>query len=160
MESSIRPVDLSRLAALDEARPQPIPQSPRASAIRQPPSRGQGAVAGGFQPLAAVGRERLTGFFERRRSGGFGETSAFLARRPKQPVPVIVYEGARHGFDIKDAPEVLDIGSGMTVGYQVWAAATGTTIALRSTATIVSLPALFIATPFRGRSPCGLTGLR
>ena len=28
------------------------------------------------------------------------------------------YPGARHGFDITDAPSVLDIGNGMTVGYQ------------------------------------------
>lgn len=33
-------------------------------------------------------------------------------------INVRVYEGARHGFDIEDAPEVLEIGGGMTVGYQ------------------------------------------
>ena len=34
----------------------PAPQARRASAIRPPPSRGQDVVAGGFQPLAGVGR--------------------------------------------------------------------------------------------------------
>lgn len=28
------------------------------------------------------------------------------------------YPGARHGFDISDAPEALDIGNGMTIGFQ------------------------------------------
>lgn len=28
------------------------------------------------------------------------------------------YPGARHGFDIQGAPSILDIGNGMTVGYQ------------------------------------------
>jgi len=32
------------------------------------------------------------------------------------------YPGARHGFDIQGAPSVLDIGNGMTVGYQEAAA--------------------------------------
>ncbi len=32
------------------------------------------------------------------------------------------YPGARHGFDIEGAPPVLDIGNGMTVGYQKAAA--------------------------------------
>lgn len=32
------------------------------------------------------------------------------------------YPGARHGFDIEDAPPILDIGGGMTVGYQKEAA--------------------------------------
>jgi dienelactone hydrolase len=33
------------------------------------------------------------------------------------------YPGARHGFDVIGAPEVLEIGDGMTVGYQESAAA-------------------------------------
>ena len=32
------------------------------------------------------------------------------------------YPGARHGFDIQGAPSDLDIGNGMTVGYQEAAA--------------------------------------
>jgi dienelactone hydrolase len=32
------------------------------------------------------------------------------------------YPGARHGFDIQGAPSVIDIGNGMTVGYQEAAA--------------------------------------
>ncbi len=36
----------------------------------------------------------------------------------KQQIAVTNYPGARHGFDIADAPPVLDIGNGMTVGYQ------------------------------------------
>lgn len=32
------------------------------------------------------------------------------------------YPGARHGFDVRGAPPVLDIGNGMTVGYQKAAA--------------------------------------
>ena len=40
----------------------------------------------------------------------------------KQQVTVDSYPGARHGFDIEDAPSVLDIGNGMTVGYQKEAA--------------------------------------
>jgi dienelactone hydrolase len=32
------------------------------------------------------------------------------------------YSGARHGFDIEGAPSVLEIGGGMTVGYQMAAA--------------------------------------
>ncbi len=39
-----------------------------------------------------------------------------------QQVTVTNYPGARHGFDIEDAPPVLDIGNGMTVGYQQEAA--------------------------------------
>jgi dienelactone hydrolase len=35
---------------------------------------------------------------------------------------VEVYPGARHGFDATGAPPVLDIGNGMTVGYQKEAA--------------------------------------
>jgi len=33
-------------------------------------------------------------------------------------VAIVNYPGARHGFDIANAPPVLDIGNGMTVGYQ------------------------------------------
>ena len=40
----------------------------------------------------------------------------------KQQITVESYPGARHGFDIADAPPVLDIGNGMTVGYQKEAA--------------------------------------
>jgi dienelactone hydrolase len=40
----------------------------------------------------------------------------------KQQIIVENYPGARHGFDIVDAPPVLDIGNGMTVGYQKEAA--------------------------------------
>jgi len=36
----------------------------------------------------------------------------------KQQITLVNYPGARHGFDIEDAPPVLDIGNGMTVGYQ------------------------------------------
>lgn len=32
------------------------------------------------------------------------------------------YPGARHGYDIPDAPAVMDIGNGMTIGYQQAAA--------------------------------------
>lgn len=35
---------------------------------------------------------------------------------------VHTYPGARHGFDIIDAPAVLEIGNGMTIGYQKSAA--------------------------------------
>lgn len=40
----------------------------------------------------------------------------------KDQIEVQIYPGARHGFDILDAPTVLDIGNGMTVGYQKEAA--------------------------------------
>ena len=40
----------------------------------------------------------------------------------KDLVTVRHYPGARHGFDIMGAPSVLDIGNGMTVGYQKAAA--------------------------------------
>ena len=36
----------------------------------------------------------------------------------EQQVTLTNYPGARHGFDIEDAPPVLDIGNGMTIGYQ------------------------------------------
>lgn len=36
----------------------------------------------------------------------------------EQQITLTSYPGARHGFDIEDAPTVLDIGGGMTVGYQ------------------------------------------
>jgi dienelactone hydrolase len=37
-------------------------------------------------------------------------------------ITVEVYPGARHGFDVTDAPPALSIGNGMTVGYQKEAA--------------------------------------
>jgi dienelactone hydrolase len=37
-------------------------------------------------------------------------------------ITVHVYPGARHGFDVPEAPAILDIGSGMTIGYQQAAA--------------------------------------
>ena len=40
----------------------------------------------------------------------------------EQQITLTNYPGARHGFDIEDAPPVLDIGNGMTVGYQKEAA--------------------------------------
>ena len=40
----------------------------------------------------------------------------------ERQVTVRNYAGARHGFDIEDAPPILDIGNGMTVGYQKEAA--------------------------------------
>jgi dienelactone hydrolase len=36
----------------------------------------------------------------------------------KQHITVEMYPGARHGFDILDAPPVLDEGNGITIGYQ------------------------------------------
>ena len=47
-----------------------------------------------------------------------------LVRRAtiRADVAVVNYPGARHGFDIANAPPVLDIGNGMTVGYQQVAA--------------------------------------
>lgn len=51
------------------------------------------------------------------------ECEELVARSPSRHlITVKSYEGARHGFDIEDAPEVLDIGNGMTVGYQKHAA--------------------------------------
>lgn len=40
-----------------------------------------------------------------------------------QQITLANYPGARHGFDIQDAPPVLDIGNGMSIGYQQEAAA-------------------------------------
>ena len=40
----------------------------------------------------------------------------------EEQITLVNYPGARHGFDIEDAPPVLDIGNGMTVGYQERAA--------------------------------------
>lgn len=40
----------------------------------------------------------------------------------KPMITVHSYPGARHGFDISDAPPVLDIGNGMTIGFQQSAA--------------------------------------
>ncbi len=40
----------------------------------------------------------------------------------KHQITVDNYPGARHGFDIEGAPPMLDIGNGMTVGYQKEAA--------------------------------------
>ncbi len=40
----------------------------------------------------------------------------------EQQITLAIYPGARHGFDIEDAPPVLGIGNGMTVGYQKEAA--------------------------------------
>lgn len=37
-------------------------------------------------------------------------------------ITVRSYDGARHGFDIEDAPPVLDVGGGRTVGFQEHAA--------------------------------------
>lgn len=36
----------------------------------------------------------------------------------KEQIVVRNYPGARHGFDIVDAPAIVDIGNGMTIGYQ------------------------------------------
>lgn len=48
-----------------------------------------------------------------------GECEELVERSPSRSlVTVKVFEGARHGFDIEDAPEVLEIGGGMTVGHQ------------------------------------------
>jgi len=40
----------------------------------------------------------------------------------KLQITIANYPDARHGFDIADAPPVLDIGNGMTIGYQKEAA--------------------------------------
>jgi len=40
----------------------------------------------------------------------------------REQIAVERYPGARHGFDIADAPPMLDIGNGMTIGYQKEAA--------------------------------------
>ena len=40
------------------------------------------------------------------------------ASKVKSLIEVRHYPGARHGFDIEDAPPVLEIGGGMTIGYQ------------------------------------------
>jgi len=40
----------------------------------------------------------------------------------KQQITITNYPDARHGFDIADAPPVLDIGNGMTIGFQKEAA--------------------------------------
>jgi dienelactone hydrolase len=48
---------------------------------------------------------------------------AWVSSSPiKGLITVHHYPGARHGFDIEGAPSVLDIGNGMTVGYQEKAA--------------------------------------
>ena len=36
----------------------------------------------------------------------------------KDQIHLRIYPGARHGFDIENAPPVIEIGGGMTVGYQ------------------------------------------
>jgi len=51
------------------------------------------------------------------------ECEELLAGSPSSSwVTVRTYEQARHGFDIEDAPPVLDVGGGRTVGYQERAA--------------------------------------
>jgi dienelactone hydrolase len=40
----------------------------------------------------------------------------------KEQIIIENYPGARHGFDVLDAPPVKDIGNGMTIGYQPEAA--------------------------------------
>lgn len=46
-----------------------------------------------------------------------------VARSRTRPlISVRNYPGARHGYDIIDAPSVLEIGNGMTIGYQQAAA--------------------------------------
>jgi dienelactone hydrolase len=44
------------------------------------------------------------------------------ASKSKPMVTVRRYPGARHGYDISDAPPVMDIGNGMSIGYQKKAA--------------------------------------
>ncbi len=48
-----------------------------------------------------------------------------------QQITVRRYPGARHGFDIEAAPAMLDIGNGLTVGYQRDAATASWTALLR-----------------------------
>jgi dienelactone hydrolase len=51
------------------------------------------------------------------------ECEEIIARSGARPsVLVHTYPGARHGYDIEDAPPVLDLGGGMTIGYQQAAA--------------------------------------
>lgn len=51
------------------------------------------------------------------------ECEELVARSPRgSDVTVHRYPGARHGYDIEGAPAVLDIGNGMTVGFQQEAA--------------------------------------
>lgn len=45
-----------------------------------------------------------------------------VASHAKTTIEVRHYQGARHGFDIVDAPPVLEIGNGMTIGYDQAAA--------------------------------------
>lgn len=53
------------------------------------------------------------------------ECEKLVANSPaREMIQTQRFEGARHGFDIEAAPEVLDIGDGMTVGYQQKAAET------------------------------------
>jgi dienelactone hydrolase len=48
---------------------------------------------------------------------------ALVARSATEPmITVRSYPGARHGYDISDAPPVLDIGNGRTIGFQEAAA--------------------------------------
>lgn len=46
-----------------------------------------------------------------------------VTRSATKPITIVRrYPGARHGYDVIDAPPVLDIGNGMTIGYQQAAA--------------------------------------
>jgi dienelactone hydrolase len=48
---------------------------------------------------------------------------ALVARSPtRQNIRLEQYPGARHGFDVSDAPPVLNIGNGLTAGYSKSAA--------------------------------------
>ena len=40
----------------------------------------------------------------------------------KDQMQLKIYPGARHGFDIENAPPIIDVGGGRTVGYQRTAA--------------------------------------